>query len=144
MLKSLDPYLHRKVARAHLASSRGSTQSKKSALAGVLMCSAEIAKTTDEMEADMDAVMDAGNGDVMEAETTAEMTNEKDAEILETKTRVPPMSGDFPPHHLDSPRVRVTRTKSAGSYHARTCRGPSADHVNGDRPRIPAQGEAQG
>ena len=52
------------------------------------MSSAEIAKTTDEMEAEMDA----GNGDVMDAKTTAEMTNEKDAEILETETRVPTMS----------------------------------------------------
>ena len=46
------------------------------------MGSAEIARTTDEMEAEMDVVMDAGNCDVMDAKTTDEMTNEKDAEIL--------------------------------------------------------------
>ena len=31
----------------------------------------------------MDVVMDAENGDVMDAKTTDEMTNDKDAEILE-------------------------------------------------------------
>ena len=98
---------------------------------------AEIAKTTDEMEAEMDVVMDAENGDVIDATKTAEMTNEKDAEILETETRVPHMSGEVPPHHLDSPRVRVTRTKNAESYPAKTRTGQSADHVNGDHPLIP-------
>ena len=66
------------------------------------------------MEAEMDVVMEAENGDVMDAKTTDEMTNVKDAEILETETRVPTMSEDVPPHHLDSPRVRVTRTKAQG------------------------------
>ena len=47
------------------------------------MDSAEIAKTTEEMEAEIDVVTDAEYGDVMDAKTTAEMTNEKDAEILE-------------------------------------------------------------
>ena len=58
------------MAKAHLASSRKSTQSNKSAQAGVSMGSAEIAKTTDEMEAEMDVEMDAENGDVMDAKTT--------------------------------------------------------------------------
>ena len=127
------------MAKAHLASSRRLTQSNKSAHVGVLTGKAEIARTTDEMEADMIVVMDAENGDMMDAKTTDDMTNVKDAEILETDTRVPSMSGDVPPHHLDSPRVRVRRTKSAGSYPARTRRSPSADHVNGNRLGIPAQ-----
>ena len=46
-------------------------QSNKSAPAGVSMGSAEITKTTDEMEAEMDVVMDAENNDVMDAKTTA-------------------------------------------------------------------------
>ena len=58
------------VANAHLASSRRSTPSNKSAPAGVLMGSAEIAKTTDKMEAEMDVVIDAVNGDMMDAKTT--------------------------------------------------------------------------
>ena len=87
------------------------------------MGSAETARTTDEMEAVMDVDMDAENGDVMDANATDEITNEKDAEILETEKRVPLMTGEVHPHHLDSPRVRVTRTKSAGSYTARTRRG---------------------
>ena len=95
------------------------------------MGSAEIAMTTDEMEAE--------DGDVMDAKTTDEMTNEKDAEVLETERRVPPMNGEVPPHHLDSPRVHVTRTKSAGSYPARSRRGQSADHVKGDHPGIPGR-----
>ena len=53
------------------------------------MGSAEIARTTDEMEAEMDVVMDAKNGDAMDAKTTDEMTNQNDAEILETETREP-------------------------------------------------------
>ena len=65
------------------------------------------------MEAEMNVEIDAENGDVMDTKTTDEMTNETDAEILETETRVPTMSGEVPPHHLDSPRVRVTRTRSA-------------------------------
>ena len=68
------------VAKAYLASSRGSTQSNKSATAGVLIDSAEIATTIVEM----DAEMDADNGDVMDSKTTDEITNEKDAEILDT------------------------------------------------------------
>ena len=40
------------------------------------MGSAELARRTDEMEAKMDVVMDAENGDVMDAKTTNEMTNE--------------------------------------------------------------------
>ena len=63
------------VAKARLASSLRSTQSNKSAHAGVIMGSAEIARTTDEMEAEMDVVMDAENGDVMDAKTTDEITN---------------------------------------------------------------------
>ena len=59
-------------------------QSNKSALVGVLMGSAEIARTTDEMEAEIEVVTDAENGDGMVAKTTNEMTNEKDAEILQT------------------------------------------------------------
>ena len=55
------------------------------------MDSAEIATTTDEMEAEMDVEMDAENGDVMDAKTTDEMTNEKGADIFETETRVPLM-----------------------------------------------------
>ena len=39
---------------------------------------------TDKMEAERDAVTDAENGYVMDAKTTAEMTNEQDAEIIET------------------------------------------------------------
>ena len=74
------------------------------------MGSAEIERTTDEIEAEMDVVMDAENGGVLDAKTTNEMTNEKDAEILETETRVPHMSGEVPPHNLESPRVRVTQT----------------------------------
>ena len=101
------------------------------------MGSAEIAKTTDEMEAEMDAVIDAENGNVMDAKTTAEITHEKYAEILEIETRVPPMSGEVHPPHLDSPRVRVTRMKNAESYPAKTRTGQSADHVNGDHPLIP-------
>ena len=42
------------------------------------MGSAEIAKTTDEIEAEMDVVMDAENGDVMDAKTTEKMTNAND------------------------------------------------------------------
>ena len=38
---------------------------------------------TDEMKAEMDVEIDAENGDVMDAKTTEEITNEKDAEILE-------------------------------------------------------------
>ena len=78
---------------------------------GVSMGSVEIAMIT----ADMDVEMDAENGDVLDAKTTDEMTNGRVAEVLEIETRVPPMDGEVPPHHLDSPRVRVTRTKSAGS-----------------------------
>ena len=93
---------------------------------GVLMGRVEIARTTDEMEVEKDVEMDAENGDGMEANTTDEMTNEKDAEILESETRVPPISEEVILHHLDSLRVRVTRTKSTGSYTARTRRGQSA------------------
>ena len=42
------------------------------------MGSAEIAKTPDEMEAEMDVEMDAENGDVMDAKTTDEMINAND------------------------------------------------------------------
>ena len=87
----------------------------------------------------MDNEMDAENGGVMDATTTDEKTSGKDAEILDTETRVPHMTGEVPPHHPDSPRVRVTRTKSAGNYPARTRRGQSADHVNGDHPGIPGR-----
>ena len=88
------------------------------------MGSAEIAMTRDEMETEMDVVMDrengdamdAENGDAMDAKTTAEMTNEKDAEILEIETRAPHMHGEVPPHHLNSPRVCVERKKSPWSY----------------------------
>ena len=77
---------------------------------------------TNEMEAEMDVEIDAENGDVMDAKTTEEITNEKDAAILDIETRAPLMSGEVPSHHLDSPRIRVRRTKSAGSYHAKTMR----------------------
>ena len=63
------------VAKANLVSSRRSTQSNKSATVGVSMGSFEIAMTTVEMEAGMDVELDAENGDVMDAKTTAEMTN---------------------------------------------------------------------
>ena len=39
------------------------------------MDSAEIARTTDEMEAEIYFVIDANIGDVMDAKTTDEMTN---------------------------------------------------------------------
>ena len=45
--------------------------------------SAEIARMTDEMEAEMYVDMDADNGDVMDAKTTDEMKSKKDAEILD-------------------------------------------------------------
>ena len=93
------------VAKAHLASSRRSAQSDKSATAGVLMGSAELARTTDQMEAEMYFVMDAENGDVTDTKTTDEMTNDKDAKILDTETRVPTMSGKVPPHHLTRHKV---------------------------------------
>ena len=105
------------------------------------MGSAVIARTADEMEAETDVVIDAENCDVMDAKTTDEMTNEKDAEILETKTRAPPMTGEVPPHHLVSPRVCVTRTKSARSYSTKTGRGQSANFLIGDHQGFP--GEAQ-
>ena len=63
------------VVKAHLASSRRSTQSNNSARVGVLVGSAETARTTDEMEAEMDALIDA--------KMTNEITSENDAEILE-------------------------------------------------------------
>ena len=69
------------------------------------MGSAEIAKMTDKTEAERDAVTDAENGDVMDAKTTAEMTNERDAEILESETRLPTMSEEVPPHHLTRHKV---------------------------------------
>ena len=78
------------------------------------MDSAEIAMTTDELEAEMDVEMDAENGDVMNAKTTDEMTNEKNAKMLKTETREPHMTGEVPPDHPDSPRVRVTRRKAQG------------------------------
>ena len=53
------------------------------------MGSAEIAKTTYEMEAEMDVEMDADNGELTDAKTNDEMTDDKDAEILVTETRVP-------------------------------------------------------
>ena len=92
------------------------------------MDSAEIATTTDEMEAELYVE----NGAMMDAKTTYEITRCKDAEMLETETRVPLMAGEVPSHHLVSPRARVTLMKSAGSYHAGTMRGLSADHVTGD------------
>ena len=52
------------------------------------MCSAEIARTTDEMEAEMDVDMEPENWDEMDAKTTDEMTNEKDAYIFKTETCV--------------------------------------------------------
>ena len=52
------------------------------------MDSAEIARTTDEMEVEMDVVMDAENGDGIDAKSTDEMTNEKDAYIFKTETCV--------------------------------------------------------
>ena len=48
---------------------------------------------------------DADNGDEMDPETTGKLTDWKDAEIIETKTEVPPP-------HLKYLRVRVTRMKS--------------------------------
>ena len=53
------------------------------------MGSAEIAMTTDEMEAETDVKMDAEIGDVMDAKTTDETANGKDAQILDTETCVP-------------------------------------------------------
>ena len=76
--------------KAHPTSSRRSTQSNKSAPTGVIMGSAEIAITTDEMEAEMDVVM--------YAETTDEMTNEKDAETRDRDARTP-VSGEVATHH---------------------------------------------
>ena len=54
---------------------RRSTQSNKSAPAGVLIGSAEITRTTDEMESEMDVVMDAENDDFMDAKTIDENAN---------------------------------------------------------------------
>ena len=53
------------------------------------MGSAEISRTTDEMEAETDVEMDAKNGELTDAKTNDEMTGDKDAEILVTETRVP-------------------------------------------------------
>ena len=81
------------------------------------------------MDVEREVEMDAENGDVMDAKATDEMTNEKDAEIIETEKCVPLMTRAVPLHHLDSPRVRVMRTTSAESYSASTRRCLSADHV---------------
>ena len=80
--------------------------------------------------------MDAVIGDVMDAKTTDKMTSGKDAEIFETETRVPTMTGGVPPHHFDSSRVCVTRSTCAVNSPARTRRGLSSDHVMGYRPGI--------
>ena len=102
------------------------------------MGSAEIARTTDEMKIEMDVVLDAENGDVIDAKTTDEMTKEKDAEILETKTRVPHTNGGVPSSHPVSLRVCVTRMKSGGSLPARTRKGQTSDRpvTPGRSPKI--------
>ena len=121
--------------QAHLASSRKSTHSNKSATADVSMSSAEIATT----KAEMDAEMDAKNADCMDAKTTGEVTYWKDADIIEIETRVPPTNVGFPPPHHVSPRFRETRTKSAGRFPAKTRRRSSSHHVIGNRPIIPGK-----
>ena len=56
------------------------------------MGSGEIARTKVEIEAEMDAE----NSDWMDANTTVEMTNVKDAETLKTETRIPSTTGGGP------------------------------------------------